>query len=184
MDSQGRTRGGGVQRRVSRMRIRGFDGRNGRDDAEKLDIVVHVEGSEGTVDGGEEEKGAAAAQHHLWAGRGRCDVPFIAASESQFQVTQVTLLFPWQRAAQHHLAGDVPFIRYLSLNFKSHKSRSSSHGRGQETSLHHRHWNGWLGQIDFRAQAEYPSARPGTAHSPLCPQPRPRGNEHLLRAQH
>ena len=39
--SQGRTRDRGAHRRVSRVWIRGFGGRNGGHDTEKLDIVVH-----------------------------------------------------------------------------------------------------------------------------------------------
>jgi hypothetical protein len=47
--SQGRTQDGGTHRRVSRVWIRGFGGRNGGHDTEKLDIVVHGEGREVTV---------------------------------------------------------------------------------------------------------------------------------------
>lgn len=48
--SQGRTRDGGAHFRVSRVWIRGFGGRDGGHDTEKLDIVVHVEGREVIVE--------------------------------------------------------------------------------------------------------------------------------------
>jgi hypothetical protein len=86
--SQGRTRDGGAHRRVNRVWIRGFGGRDGGYDTEKLDIVVHDEGREVVVytkeqvarERREESTGASS-------GLVESESPLSRLSESQFRVT-------------------------------------------------------------------------------------------------
>jgi hypothetical protein len=146
------------------MWIRGFTGRNGRYHAEKLDIVVHGEDRERTV-GSQlmaRQGGGRGTRCCMAQDRERLTSPLYRCSRSlNFSAQPVTL-----------------------LSFLCHGRAFLFHSLGQKTSLHHRHWNGWLGKINFCTEIECPLAWPVTPRFPVYPQPRPRSNEHFLRTQH